>query len=147
MRTRSKALALISAGLLALTCSGTAHAADGKQLATDPSGPSGPHGWKCTDIGTTYAEACFAGEGEWFKIRDTNADNYPVVILWEFYDSDTGQSRSGQIWNTAGKDAGWRYLNKSFTENNAVAFRACAGNYNNNTYFPSTCTMETIEDT
>ncbi|MFE2050929.1 hypothetical protein ACFXAS_20775 [Streptomyces sp. NPDC059459] len=148
MRLRSKALAVTVAGLLALIGSGTADAADGKQRATDSTGPSGSVSWTCTD-GSPNAQACFAPLGEWFRIRDTWADGLPVVIQWDFFDDAVGggmyPAREGTIWNTSGEAAGWLYMNKSFPEDEpgvlrrTLHFRACSGSYPSNAISESTC--------
>ncbi|MFG2516444.1 hypothetical protein [Streptomyces sp. NPDC048584] len=141
-------MALAAAGMLVLAAAGNGHAADGKQLATDSAGPSGNPDWTCT-YGSANGQACFAPLGEWFKIRDTMVDGYPVVIQWRFFDDEVSPTgavvREGTIWNTAGEAAGWRYVNKSFPESDwgvtlkSVFFRACSSNYNNNSVLVHTC--------
>jgi hypothetical protein len=139
-------MVLAATGLLALLGTTPAHAADGKQLATDSAGPGGSPTWHCT-YGSSNAQACFAPSGEWFRIRDTWADNYPVVIEWRFFDMDEspigGIVREGTIWNTSGEAAGWRYMNKSFTDDvgnvRDVVFRACSGSYPSDAVFEGSC--------
>ncbi|MEU4770884.1 hypothetical protein [Micromonospora sp. NPDC023644] len=137
------------ATLAAVICTASpAAAADGKQLATDASGPSDSPAWHCT-YGSANARACFAPHGEWFRISDEWEDGYPVVIEWRFFDDEVSPIgaivRQGTIWNTAGSAAGWRYVNKSFPENQpgvtlkTVVFRACSGNYPSNAIFGNTC--------
>ncbi|MFF8883997.1 hypothetical protein [Streptomyces flaveolus] len=147
MRNLSKVLAFAAAGLLTLTVSGNAQAADGKQRATDSVGPSGSVTWYCTS-GSQNAQACFAPLGEWFRIKDTWADNYPVVIQWRFWDDEVSlavPAREGTIWNTSGEAAGWLHVNKSFPESQpgvtlkSVTFRACSGNYASDAAFESSC--------
>ncbi|WP_371100216.1 hypothetical protein [Streptomyces sp. PU_AKi4] len=149
---RSKVLAVTAAGLLALMSSGTAHAADGKQRATDPTGPSGSVSWTCT-YGSANAQACFAPLGEWFRIRDTWADGLPVVVQWDFYDDAVSlayPAREGTIWNTSGEAAGWLHMNKSFPEDQpgvlrrTLHFRACSGSYPSNVISPETCSEWTV---
>ncbi|MFD4142821.1 hypothetical protein [Streptomyces sp. NPDC058572] len=146
MRRRSKLMVFAATGLLALMGTGSAHAADGKQLATDSVGPSGSPTWYCS-YGSANAQACFAPSGEWFRIRDTWADSYPVVIEWRFFDLEVSPVgaivREGTIWNTAGQAAGWRYMNKSFPEDvgntKDVVFRACSGSYPSDAIFEASC--------
>ncbi|WP_432989607.1 hypothetical protein [Dactylosporangium sp. CA-233914] len=147
-RIRAAALAVAAAGIAVLGFGSPAAAADGKQLATDAVGPGAGQDWHCT-YGSANAVGCFAPYGEWFRIADSWADGYPVVIEWRFFDDEVSPVgaivREGTIWNTAGQAAGWRYVNKSFPENQPgitlkqVTFRACSGNYPANAIYDATC--------
>ncbi|MFI6985915.1 hypothetical protein ACIBSV_46150 [Embleya sp. NPDC050154] len=148
MKIRSILTTLAAAGILVLATTTNAQAADGKQLATDSVGPSDSQTWYCTS-GSANGQGCFAPLGEWFRIKDTWADTYPVVIQWRFFDDEVSPTgaivRQGTIWNTAGQAAGWRYVNKSFPENQpgvtlkSVSFRACSGNYPSDSVSEGTC--------
>ncbi|GIJ22782.1 hypothetical protein [Micromonospora lutea] len=142
MRIRTVMAGVVAgAALAAGAFAAPAQAADGKQLATDAVGPGGSPTYYCT-YGTARARGCFAPHGEWFRIEDTMVDGAPVVIDWKFFDDEVSPTgavvRKGRIWHTAGSASGPRYMNKSFPENQpgvtlkTIVFRACSGNYPNN---------------
>ncbi|MYV58113.1 hypothetical protein GT042_37635 [Streptomyces sp. SID3212] len=139
---------------MVLTQATAAGAADGRQLATDTVGPSDGQSWKCTS-GSANGQACFAPLGEWFRIRDTWADGFPVVIQWKFFDDEVSPTgavvRQGTIWNRSGEAAGWLYVNKTFPESvpgitlKSVQFRACSGDYATDSISEGTCSDWRIE--
>lgn len=139
MRPRAKLsfLAAAAAAILALTPN-AAYAAgehDHTSIVNQPSGRT----WYCAN-GNTYVSACFAPQGEWFKLRDNEDDGYSVVIQWQLRDIYGNLVRYGQIWATYGADF-FTYTNKSFGEDKYVLFRGCRGNHSNNhEVFLTTCT-------
>ncbi|WP_405425838.1 hypothetical protein [Micromonospora sp. NBC_00617] len=77
-------------------------------------------------------KGCFEGYGEWFWLRDTDADDEPVVIHWThrtMYD----KPREGYIYADQGKAAGWTSLNKSFEEGLFIYFKVCIVDLNDHT--------------
>ncbi|MEV0678748.1 hypothetical protein AB0I60_19750 [Actinosynnema sp. NPDC050436] len=126
-RLLSALSALVAVPTLVLSLTGTAHAADGWQPTVDASdsGP-GQTGVYCaeTDGLVPLGYGCFVSYGEWFWLRDENANNSPVAISW-LYESPDGDYRSGVIYNSLGKARGWTNLNKSFEENGRLTITVC----------------------
>lgn len=126
--SRVLASAVFGAVLAVGAATSSASAADGRQRANLTSDSPGMES-ACIDwfLG---GEACFEPYGEWFWVRDVQADNDPVAIIWN-YQSPIGTQRSGVIYHDYGKAAGWANLNKSFEENGWMTFSVCNINLSN----------------
>ncbi|MGW6459885.1 hypothetical protein ACWF94_28820, partial [Streptomyces sp. NPDC055078] len=105
--------AVLAVGLVA----SPAAAADGIQRAGIAAGSPPPASCGLSDWDGT---ACFNPKGEWFWLRDDNADGVPVAIEWY---GEGG--RQGVIYNDRGKAAGWTNLNKSFPERQQMYYYLC----------------------
>ncbi|MCM3297105.1 hypothetical protein M4D73_02395 [Streptomyces pseudogriseolus] len=120
---RTLASGLFGAALVLALAGSPASAADGVQHA-DVVGGSGPDDRAC-GLSDWNATACFEPYGEWFWLKDEDADGIPVAIRW-WYSNPGYPSRSGVIYNDHGKAAGWTNVNKSFEENGQITYELCA---------------------
>ncbi|MFF8293276.1 hypothetical protein ACF068_29225 [Streptomyces sp. NPDC016309] len=134
-RGRILASGLFGAALVLGFTTSPASAADGVQRASVVGG-SGPDSGYCGLI-TWNATACFEPYGEWFWLKDEDADGLPVAIKWS-YSNPGYPSRSGVIYNDHGKAAGWTNVNKSFAEDGLLYYEVCE--YHVPTQRTSNCT-------
>ncbi|MGW1412280.1 hypothetical protein [Streptomyces sp. NPDC002403] len=140
LRTTLACLAL-AAGIASSTATPAA-AADGWQPATDVMDSSYNNGYskECTYSGADFfetGEGCFQPYGEWVWIRDLDANNFPVGVSWSWTGGST--SRSGVIYFTGGKAAGWANVNKSFAEGGTFTWNVCEVNTAKRTIYYNTC--------
>jgi hypothetical protein len=98
-----------------------ASAADSWQKA--PLGGSPSSDASCI-VNVLVGNGCFEPYGEWVRVKDTNADNEPVGVVWHFT-SPTSSYRSGVIYITQGSAAGWGSVNKSFPEDGWFTWKVC----------------------
>ncbi|MGC4876039.1 hypothetical protein ACLQ26_07130 [Micromonospora sp. DT43] len=120
--TRLVASAVAGTVLALAALAAPASAADGWQRASVTS-DSPSRDARCSDV-SFVGEGCFEGYGEWFWLRDTNADDEPVVIHWT-HRTFNGTLREGYIYANQGKAAGWTKINKSFEEGLFIYFEVC----------------------
>lgn len=119
---RTLASGLIGSALVLTLATSPAAAADGVQRASVVGG-SGPGSQYC-GLSDWNATACFVPNGEWFWLKDEDADGVPVAITWS-YSNPGYPSRSGVIYNDHGKAAGWTNVNKSFAEDGQLYYSLC----------------------
>lgn len=120
---RVLASGLAGAALVLGIATSPASAADGWQATSDADDSTfGRYDYECDDFGG--GEACFQPYGEWFWIRDLDADNLPVAMEWSYHGD--GAPRFGVAYNTLGKARGWTNLNKSFPENGMLHWNVCS---------------------
>lgn len=115
----------------------TAFAVDGNEVASATSTTSnGP--WECA-YHTTPSYACFAEDGDWFKIADLDKDGNSQVAQWYLVrPADDFTVRAGAIWNTDGYLT-TRYKNKDFAEGYIVHWRVCDGNWGTKDIYENSC--------
>ncbi|MFF0738963.1 hypothetical protein ACFYVL_01060 [Streptomyces sp. NPDC004111] len=98
------------------------------------SSTSGP--WKCTN--NVYAEVCFSEDGDWFKIKDKEADGHSGVVHWSVIEPNGYTIRYGYIYNASGNGT-VRYKNKNLPEGKAILIQPCHGDWGKDER-PSGCT-------
>ncbi|WP_432089500.1 hypothetical protein [Streptomyces sp. bgisy095] len=123
---RTLASGLFGAALVLGFTASPASAADGVQRASVVGG-GGPQDSRACGLEDWNATACFEPYGEWFWLKDEDADNLPVAIKWS-YSNPGYPSRSGVIYNDHGKAAGWTNVNKSFEEYGTITYELCEFN-------------------
>lgn len=100
------------------------------------SSTSGP--WKCAS--NVSAEVCYSAAGDWFKVKDSNADGYSGVAYWSVRDPGGFTVRYGYIYNTSGNGT-VRYKNKDLPEGYSMLMQPCRGKWANKANEdPSSCT-------